>query len=305
MARVVVVGSINVDLIFRVTRLPQPGETLSGSSFEIGYGGKGANQAVMAALLGGEVTLLGCVGNDPFGQRCLENLRQQGVDISFIKRCEVPTGTAVVLVDDGAENAIVVVAGANAAVSAEQIRASRQIIEQADIVVAQLETPIEAAKEAFTLARAKGVKTLLNPAPYVPEVRELLPLCDLCVPNEIELAELISAPVYPSGNLSPVVDALLAQGPTAVLVTLGARGSWYQDREQSLRVEAVTVNAVDPTGAGDAYIGSLALDLARNLPIESAMKRASAVAALTVTRVGAQQSFPKRDEVEKFQTQQG
>ncbi|MFO0844060.1 MAG: ribokinase [Gemmataceae bacterium] len=300
MPRVVVVGSINVDLTFRVQRLPQPGETLAGRAFDVGHGGKGANQAVMAARLGAEVALLGAVGDDAFGAQALENLRHQGVDTSQVRVRPGPTGAAVILVDDGAENAIVVVAGANGTLSAGDVRAARDVIAKADVVVAQLETPVGATREAFTLARAAGVKTALNPAPVVPGVADLLPLCDLCVPNETELAALTALPVYPSGNIGPVLDALLALGPAAVLVTLGSRGSQYQDRNGSRRVEALTVTAVDPTAAGDAYIGSLAVDLAGGLPIAEAMRRAGAAAALTVTRPGAQRSFPSKEELEAF-----
>lgn len=303
MPRVVVVGSINVDLTFRVERLPQPGETLAGRAFDVGHGGKGANQAVMAARLGGDVVLLGAVGDDAFGAQAIENLRQQGVDTSHVHVRPGSTGSAVILVDDGAENAIVVVAGANGTLSADEVRAARDVIASADIVVAQLETPLGATQEAFTLARAAGVKTLLNPAPVVPGVADLLPLCDLCVPNETELAALTALPVYPSGNIGPVLDALLALGPSSVLVTLGSRGSQYQDRSESRRVEAFAANAVDPTAAGDAYIGSLAVDLAGGRPIAKAMRGASAAAALTVTRSGAQRAFPSRQEIDAFLAQ--
>lgn len=302
MPRVVVVGSVNIDLTFRVERLPQAGETLPGRSFDVGHGGKGANQAVMAARLGADVSLVGAVGDDAFGEQARENLRQQGVDISHVRVGPGPTGTAAILVDDGAENAIVVAAGANGTLSAADVRAAADLIRSAGVVVAQLETPAEAARETFALARAAGIRTILNPAPVVTGIGDLLPLCDLCVPNESELAALTSLPVYPSGNIGPVLDALLALGPAAVLVTLGARGSAYQDRNESRRVEAFAVKAADPTAAGDAYIGCLAVDLASGAPTAEAMRRASAAAALTVTRPGAQRAFPSRAELEAFLT---
>src|SRR5262245_14950097 len=256
MPRVVVVGSVNVDLTFRVERMPEMGETIRGKSFAVGQGGKGANQAVMAARLGAEVVLLGAVGDDGFGRQAIDNLRQNGVDTSQLRVRREPTGTAAILVDDGAENAIVVVAGANATLTPEDVRAAKDVLTSADVVVAQLETPLAATREAFQIARAAGVKTVLNPAPVVPDVKALLPLCDLCAPNETELAALTGMPVYPSGNIGPVVNELLALGPAAVVVTLGCRCSVYQTRDEQQRVSAVTVKAVDPTAAGDAYIGS-------------------------------------------------
>lgn len=300
MPRIVVVGSINVDLTFRVERLPQLGETIPGSAFDVGHGGKGANQAVMAARLGAEVILLGAVGGDSFGRQAIDHLKRQGVDTSRVQVRTGATGTAAILVNAGAENAIVVVPGANATLSPKDVGAAKDVIASADIVVAQLETPVAATLEAFRLARAAGVKTLLNPAPVVPGLAELLPLCDLCVPNETELAALTQLPVYPTGKISPVVDQLLALGPAAVLVTLGSRGSTYQTRDDAQYVNAFPVKANDPTAAGDAYIGSLAVDVAGKMPIVEAMVRASAVAALTVTKPGAQDSFPTRQEAEAF-----
>jgi ribokinase len=299
MPRVLVIGSTNVDLTFRVARLPRPGETVPGHSLAVGFGGKGANQAAMAARLGADVAFLSAVGDDDFGRHAVANLRRQGVDTTHVRTAPgLPTGTAAIVVDDAAANAIVVVAGANAALSADDIRAARDAIESADVVVAQMETPVEATREAFRLARAAGRRTVLNPAPAVPGAAELLPLADLCVPNETELEALTGAQAL--ADLERAAAALLARGARAALVTLGASGSFFQDDRRSLRVPAFAVEAVDPTAAGDAYIGSLAVSLAAGLVIDAAMLQASAAAALAVTRPGAQASFPTAGEVEAF-----
>jgi ribokinase len=304
MPRLFVVGSTNIDLTFRVGQLPRPGATVPGRALHMGHGGKGANQAVMAARLGSEVVFLSAVGDDDFGRQALANLRGHGVDTRFVRVCAQPTGTAAILVDDSAQNVIVVVAGANGALSVEDVRAARAAIESADTVVAQLETPIEATCEAFTIARARGIRTILNPAPVVPGVGKLLSLTDLCVPNETELEALTGLPARNEKEVEAALDALLSLGAKAVLVTLGSAGSVYRAQGQIERVGAFAVTAVDPTAAGDAYIGSLAVSLASGLSLCEAMHQASAAAALTVTRHGAQASFPSRQEVEAFLARQ-
>ena len=300
MSRIVVIGSTNVDLTFRVGQLPRPGETVPGRALHTGHGGKGANQAVMAARLGAEVTFLSAVGDDDFGRQALANLRTHGIDTSFVRISQQPTGTAAILVDDTARNVIVVVAGANGALSADDVRAAKTTIESADAVVAQMETPAEATRAGFEIARAKGVRTILNPAPVVPGITDLLPLTDLCAPNETELEALTGRPTGDDGAIDSALDALLALGPKSALVTLGSAGSVYRHQGKTTRVQAVTVTAVDPTAAGDAFLGSLVVSLVTGLPLSEAMRHASAVAALTVTRPGAQDSFPSRQEVEAF-----
>lgn len=296
MPRVVVIGSTNVDLTFRVARLPRAGETVPGHSLHTGHGGKGANQAVMAARLGAEVVFLSAVGDDDFGRQAIAHLREQGVETRFVRTCPQPTGTAAILVDDDAHNVIVVVPGANASLSPQDVDVARDVIASAAVVVAQLETPIASTLAAFTLAREYGVPTILNPAPFVPGVADLLPLTDYCIPNETEL-EALTGQAQPTDD---ALDALLARGPRGVLVTLGAAGSVYKDRLVQMRLPAFAVHAVDPTAAGDAYVGSLAVSLARGELLPQAMRHASAAAALTVTRPGAQRSFPSRQEAEAF-----
>jgi ribokinase len=301
MPRIVVVGSTNIDLTFAVPRLPRSGETLAGRGLHTGFGGKGANQAVMAARLGAAVHMISAVGGDDFGRQALASYRAQNVDTTFVRVHEShPTGTAAILVDEQAHNCIVVVAGANAAVSPEDVLAARRAIESADVVLTQLETPLDAARQAFLLARAAGVRTVLNPAPAASLPEDVLALTDLCIPNETELETLIGGPVWSLEEAQAAGEALRQRGPAEVIVTLGARGALVIGPAGTEHCPPVAVPAIDPTAAGDAFIGSLAVFLAQGMPLVQAARRASAVAAMTVTRPGAQCSFPSRAEIEAF-----
>lgn len=299
MPRIAVVGSTNVDLTFRVARLPRPGETVPGSALTRGFGGKGANQAVMAARLGATVAMISAVGDDGAGRESLENYRAQGVDATHVRAVPGPTGTAAIVVDDSAQNTIVVVPGANDAVSAEQVRAAGDAVRSAGVVLAQLETPAEATLEAFRLGRSAGAKTVLNPAPARPLSAELLALTDLVVPNETELVALTGLPAGTDEEVRRAAEDLKKRGPKAVLVTRGERGAMLLDDGFHL-VPSVAVEAVDPTAAGDAFIGALAVFIAEGRPLVGAIRSACVVAALTVTRPGAQDSFPPRGEIETF-----
>jgi ribokinase len=297
MRRVVVVGSTNVDLTFRVARLPRPGETVPGSGVSEGFGGKGANQAVMAARCGAEVVMISAVGSDAWGRASLENFRAQGVDAAFVRTVQGPTGFAAIFVDDAAQNVIVVVAGANAAVSAEQVRSAADVIAKAGVVVAQMETPVAATAEAFRLARAAGVPTLLNPAPAADVPEELLALADVCVPNETELEGLTGLTTERDHEVITAAAMVRRRGPKAVLVTRGAKGALLVTEAEALTIPVPVVEAIDPTAAGDAFVGALAAALAAGEKVAEAARKACAVAALTVTRPGAQASFPTRQEI--------
>ena len=299
--RVCVVGSTNVDLTFRTPRLPQPGETLGGRAFQLGFGGKGANQAVMAARLGADVRMIGRVGRDVFGEGALRNYREQGVDTTFVLvDAEQPSGTAAIVVDDAARNCIIVVPGANGRLTPEDVRAGSLAIEAAHVLLAQLEVPIGATGEAFRIARAAGVRTVLNPAPAVDLPDELLRLTDLCIPNETEIEQLTGRPAATAEQAETAARLLLARGPGTVIVTLGAGGAMIVSPGTAEHIAAVAVDAVDTTGAGDAFIGSLAVFLGAGGSLRDAVRRANAVAALSVQRVGTQTSFPLRAEVEAF-----
>lgn len=298
-ARICVVGSCNIDLTFRIPRLPAPGETLAGGSVSSGFGGKGANQAVMAARLGARVAMVGRVGRDVFGADMLRELRTQGIDTGHVSvDAALPTGTAAILVDDAARNCIVVVAGANGALSPADVERAASAIRSAQVLLCQLEVPVVTTLAALRLARAAGVRAVLNPAPAVPLPNEALRLASLCVPNETELDALTGRQVTSLEQAETAARALHAQGAGAVTVTMGARGALVVDEAGVDHIPAVPVTAVDPTGAGDAFIGALGVFLAEGRPVREAARRAGAVAALSVTRPGAQASFPSRAEVE-------
>jgi ribokinase len=302
--RICVVGSCNTDLTFRAPRLPRPGETLAGVAFHTGFGGKGANQAVMAALLGAAVTMVGRVGSDLFGEQTLIHLRAEGIDTRFLARDDsLPTGVAAIVVDDAGNNGIVIVPGANAALTPDDVGAAADAILTADIVLAQLETPVEATLEAFRLARQAGVRTVLNPAPAAPLPDELLRLTDLCVPNENEAEALCGLSVTDAATAACAAAALASRGVRSLLVTLGERGGVLADEGGCEAVAAVPVAAVDTTGAGDAFIGALAVAWARGASLREAARQAAAVAALSVTRHGTQASFPTRAEADTWLAQ--
>jgi ribokinase len=297
--RICVVGSANVDLTFRTPRLPRPGETLAGRSFQLGLGGKGANQAVAAARLGAAAALVACLGDDTFGRESLRRYQAEGLDTAFVRlHGELPTGTAAIVVDDQAQNCILVVAGANAGLSPADVRAAAPAIQQADLLLCQLEVPLETTLEAFRLARAAGVRTVLTPAPAAALPEELLLLCDLCVPNETEAEFLTGQAIDGVGAAETAAGELRRRGVEAVVVTLGGRGALLLDDAGPTHVPAVPVQAVDPTGAGDAFTAALAVFWAEGPGLREAARQASAVAALTVTRPGTQTAFPTRAEVE-------
>jgi len=299
--RICVVGSSNIDLVSRVPRLPRLGETIVGHSFHMGFGGKGANQAVTAARLGAQVTMVTKVGRDVFGENTVGNYRRQNVDTTHVLFDETRfSGAATIFVDDNAQNVIVVVPGANMGLSPDDVRRAAPAIRTADAVICQLEVPVETTLEAFRIAQAARVRTILNPAPAAPLPDELLGLCDLCVPNETETESLTGRPVTTVQDATAAGRMLLRRGPRVVIITLGARGALLLDGETPHHIPSVEVDAVDPTGAGDAFIGSLAVFLAEGAPLAKAVSRANAVAALSVTRVGTQLSFPSRAEADAF-----
>jgi ribokinase len=304
--KICVVGSSMIDLISRVPRLPKLGETLVGHSFHLGYGGKGANQAVMAAKLGAQVTMVNKVGRDVFGEGTLKNYRNQGIDTTHVLFDESRfSGVAPIFVDDDAKNFIVIVPGANLGLLPADVQNAKQVILEADILICQLEIPIETTLEAFRIAKSGNVRTILNPAPAAPIPEELLQLSDICAPNETETELLTGQPVGTLAEAEAAARKLLSQGPGTVILTLGERGALLVDKDSVENLPAIKVAAVDPTGAGDAFVGSLAVFLGEGLPLRDAIRRANAVAALSVTRIGTQVSFPKRAEADDFLKQHG
>ncbi len=304
--RICVLGSSNIDLITRTPRLPKLGETLVGHSFHIGYGGKGANQAVMAAKLGAQVTMVTRLGRDVFGEGTLKNYREQGIDTTYVLFDETRfSGVAPIFVDDAARNFIVIVPGANLGLGPADAQMARAAIVAASVLVCQLEVPVETTLEAFRIAKSGNVRTILNPAPAAPLSDELLRLTDICAPNETETELLTGQPVETLEDAERAARQLLARGSQAIILTLGARGALVVDRTSAEHIPAVQVDAVDPTGAGDAFIGSLAVFLTEGLALRNAVKRANAIAALSVTRIGTQVAFPNRAEADAFCARHG
>ncbi|MEL5960507.1 ribokinase [Streptomyces sp. CLV115] len=292
MTGIAVLGSTNMDLVAYVERAPGLGETVTGREFRTVPGGKGANQAVAAARAGGGVTMIGAVGDDEYGVRLRSNLEHAGIDTDLLHTVEGPSGTAHVVVDDTGANSIVVVPGANGTVTALG-PGEMAAIAGADLLLLQLELPMSAVIEGARVAHAQGVRTILTPSPVQPLPSELLDCVDLLIPNEHEAAAL-------SGFTDPHASAqyLLSQVP-AVVITLGSKGCLYAARGgEPVVLPAPEVTAVDTTGAGDTFVGTLAVALGERRPVPRALAWASAAAALCVQRPGASTSMPYRTEID-------
>ena len=282
MARVVVVGSLNVDHTVRVERFPEVGQTVTADQYVFGLGGKGFNQAVTAARMGVDVVMVGCVGADTDGDLLLQALHDERIDASYVRRSELPTGRAHIVVDAQGRNSIVVVPGANAAASFPSAA-----LEGADVLLAQLECPLDVVTVAVAAARARGVVTVLNPAPARVLSEDLVGLVDYLVPNEHEAEGL--------GHVTYHGTAIVTGGERGALVLVPG--------QEQRRVRAFPVSVVDTTGAGDAFCGCFAAALAERRTMGDALRRASAAGACAVTRVGAFASLPSRDEVERLLAQ--
>ncbi|MEU1292907.1 ribokinase [Streptomyces sp. NPDC005840] len=292
MTHVVVLGSANMDLVVRVARAPRHGETVTGREFRTAPGGKGANQAIAAARCGATVSMIGAVGDDRFGTRLRSALEHSGVDTDLLRTVEGRSGTAHIVVDDDGGNAIVVIPGANGTVD-HLVPGDEGLIATADVLLLQLEIPLAAVVAGARAARAHGVRTVLTPSPARPLPPELLGAVDLLVANESEALAL-------TGRTDPVDAAhdLLADVPE-VVVTLGSAGSFHLRRDaEPLAVAAPRVTAVDTTGAGDTFVGALAVALAEGRPVQDALRWAAAAAALCVQREGASASMPYRSEID-------
>jgi ribokinase len=292
--KVCVVGAANIDLISYVPRLPRVGETLHGTQFRMGYGGKGANQAVMAARLRAEVTMVCKLGRDVFGEGTLENFRAHGVDTTHVTFTEDAfSGVAPIAVDPDGRNAIIIVTGANDLLSLDDLERARPAIAAADVVVCQLELPVETTLSALRIAREEGVRTIFNPAPARDDLPdELFRLSDVICPNEPE-TELLTG--MPAGE--GAARELLARGVGAVALTLGDQGCLLVEGDSVTEVPVEPVRAVDTTGAGDAFVGALATFLAAGHSPVDAAERSNAVAALSVQGRGTQTSFPSADDL--------
>ncbi|WP_175857813.1 ribokinase [Burkholderia anthina] len=299
--RIAVVGSVNVDLVTHAPRLPVPGETLLGTTFQTVHGGKGANQAVAAARLGASVAMIGCVGDDAFGTRLHGALAAERIDVTHLHRIEgEATGVATITVDVHGANSIVVVPGANDRLDIARIDAARDAIAAAALMVCQLEVPIATVAHAIARAIAYRTPVLLNPAPAQPLLDTLLARIDYLVVNETEAESLTGIAVGDDASAVRAADALCAKGVGNVLVTLGARGVCWRGSAGSGRHDALAVVAVDTTAAGDTFVGGFATARAGGASMDDAIGFGQRAAAISVTRCGAQTSIPTREEVERM-----
>ncbi|MBL7762356.1 MAG: ribokinase [Chitinophagaceae bacterium] len=296
---IVVIGSSNTDMVVKASHLPVPGETIIGGNFFMNAGGKGANQAVAAARLGGSICFIAKVGNDIFGMQATESFKQEGIDTSAVMvDTNLPSGVALITVDDKAENCIVVAPGANAALSVSDLNKYKSIIESATIVLMQLETPVEAIAYASSLAAAKKIKVVLNPAPACALPDDLLRNISIITPNEKEAEMLTGIPVTDIASAEKAATVLKEKGVEIVVITMGAKGALILKDDKFLTVETPVVKAVDTTAAGDVFNGALVVALSEGKQINEAVSFACRAASISVTRFGAQASAPYRKELE-------
>lgn len=292
-AVIAVVGSAMIDLTAYAKVIPAPGQTLEGELFTTGFGGKGANQAVIAAHCGAEVHFVGKLGKDLFGESIAENFKKLGIDSEYVERSDTPNGVAHIWVDANGENRIIIIPGANHEIESKKAIEAIETIADLAVVVAQCEIKQEVTLAAFSAAKKRGCVTILNPAPYQPLSEELLAVTDWIIPNETEFKELFGQ--------DPTSDEILKKfrlGKNSI-VTLGSEGAVLITSDGNLtRVSAPKVNAVDTTGAGDAFVGVFAFGLASRMNPKDAMKLGIKVASLSVTRKGAQSSYPSQTEIE-------
>jgi ribokinase len=293
--RIAVVGSANIDLTTFTDQFPKPGETIFGQKFDLGFGGKGANQAVAAKLCGAEVFMIARVGSDLFGPATIKNFEKLGIDATQVRQVEgVSSGVAPIFVDPSGQNRILVVKGANDELKPADVDAAADVLKAADCIVLQFEIPLETVYYTIHFARKNGIRCMLNPAPGQPiEVKAVADL-DYFVPNESEAETISGMPVRNLEDAKKCAERLLASGMRRVIITLGANGSLLAGRDGMEHVPAFSVKSLDSTGAGDAFIGSFAVFLGEGLPEREAVRRANLYAGLSTTGIGTQKSFYDR-----------
>lgn len=297
--KIVVIGSCNTDMVVKSERLPQPGETILGGTFMMNAGGKGANQAVAVARMGGDITFVAKVGQDVFGQQALAGYKKEGIHTHHIfTDPDQPSGVALISVDGHGENCIVVASGANATLAQADIDRAHDDIAQAEIVLMQLEVPIETVEYAAKVAHKKGVKVILNPAPAQPLPDTLLRTLYMIIPNRTEAEILSGIAVTDWESARKAADIISSKGVETVVITLGSMGALIKDGPRYCEVATPRVAAVDTTAAGDTFCGALCVWLSEGMELEEAVKKASRCAAITVTRMGAQSSIPYRNEID-------
>jgi len=298
-----VVGSINMDYVIMLDEIPKMGETLQAHNFIKVPGGKGANQAIAARRLGGNVSMIGCVGNDENGKVLLENLKREGINTHCVKTDECkPTGVAFIMVDKNGNNIIAVFAGANNSLGPDEIKSSKEIVISSDTLITQCEIPLEVTYEAFKIARENNVVTILNPAPAKDIPDELFRYCDIVIPNESEAEKITGISPINTQNIKKIGAYFENKGVRFTIITLGDKGAALVGSGKVAVMDALKVNAVDSTAAGDSFIGGIAWYLSNNKELNfdnlnRAIKFANKVAAITVSREGAQSSIPFLKEV--------
>lgn len=300
MKKILVLGSSNTDMTVKTPVMPLPGETVLGGVFTMSAGGKGANQAVAAKRVGGDVSFICKTGKDVFGENSVKHYKEEGIDVSGVIYSEKPSGVALITVDQKAENCIVVASGANLDFTEKDIEASRKAIESCDILLMQLEIPVQAVLEAARIARGAGAMVVLNPAPYSELPEEMFKHVSLFIPNETELAQFSGMPVCDEESAAKAAESLFGKGVGKMIVTMGSKGSLILDGKDREFVQARKVKAVDTTGAGDTYCGALCVAVSEGRSLKEAAEFASAVSALSVTKMGAQTAMPSRSEAEDF-----
>ncbi len=299
---ILVVGSSNTDMIIKMERIPKPGETILGGHFVSAAGGKGANQAVSAARAGGQVSFIARLGRDMFGDTALAGFIADKINVDYVVRdAATPSGVALIFVGSNGENSIAVASGANSKLTPADIRKAKPAFERAGVLVLQLETPLETVEAAAALGNAAGARIILNPAPARPLPDKLLRRLYLLTPNETEAEMLTGVAVTDQASAAKAAQVLLDRGVRNVIVTMGARGALVVGQDGKVKIPAYKIKAVDTTAAGDVFNGTLAVKLADGGSLLEAARFASAAAAISVTRMGAQTSAPTRAEIERFQ----
>ncbi|WP_455541298.1 ribokinase [Prevotella fusca] len=297
--KIVIVGSANTDMVISADHFPLPGETLMGTNFMTNFGGKGANQAVAAARLGGQTVFIGKVGNDNFGTSIISNLESEGINVSHLYTTqEISTGVALITTIPSGENSIIVNAGANGQLTADDVRDSEEIIAEAGTVLMQLETPVAALTEAAKLGKKHGAFTVLNPAPASPLPHELLENIDLLIPNETEASSISGVEIKDESTAMEAISAIQGMGVKNVIITVGSKGAIAKVDGKMIMVPAFKVKAIDTTAAGDTFCGALCVALSEGKDIEAAIRFGNKASSVSVTRKGAQLSIPQRKELE-------
>lgn len=296
---IVVIGSSNTDMIVKAGHLPLPGETVLGGQFFTAQGGKGANQAVAAARLGGQVTFVAKVGEDQFGDAAIENYLKDGINTQYVtKSPDAASGVALILVDGKGENSIAVASGANAELSEKDIDEAGEIIRSAAIVLMQLESPMDTVLYAARMAYESGAKVILNPAPAASIPMELYRYLYAVTPNETESELLTGVKVTDENSALKASEVFIGRGVRRVVITMGSKGAFVNDGDKSYMVSARKVKAVDTTAAGDTYNGAMCVALAEGKTLRESLEFATKASAIAVTRMGAQPSIPTREEVD-------